>query len=183
MPDELIDIVDKNNKKTGRKKLKSEAHKNGWSHRSVHVCIYNSKGELMLQLRAKNKVVFPDVWDISAAGHVGAGEKPPISALREVEEEVGLKIKKTDLEFFKILKEKLNYKDIINNEFYYIYFLKFDGDIKKLKLQKSEVQKIKFFSPEELKKELEKKSNKIIPHQQKYWNGITKEIKKLTKKS
>ena len=183
MPDELIDIVDEQNNLTGEKKLKSEAHKNGLWHRSVHVWIYNSKGEIMLQLRAKEKILFPNVWDISAAGHIGAGEEPIVSGLREVEEEISLKIVKEDLQFFDIRSEQQICNDVVNNEFDYIYLLKFDGDITKLKLQKDEVQKIKFFSTEELIIDLEQNPNKYLPHQKEYWRDIINEVKKLTKKS
>lgn len=72
MADELIDIFDENNNPRGIQKLKSEAHKEGIWHRAVHIWIYNLKGEILLQLRSKNKELYPDRWDVSAAGHGGA---------------------------------------------------------------------------------------------------------------
>ena len=59
MADELIDIYDENNKPLGIQKMKSEAHRDGLWHRASHVWIYNSKGEILLQLRAKNKELWP----------------------------------------------------------------------------------------------------------------------------
>ena len=91
MADELIDICDKNNNHINIQKMKSEAHKDGLWHRASHIWIYNSNGEILLQLRAKEKELYPDMWDISAAGHVSAGEEPIVSGLREVKEELGLK--------------------------------------------------------------------------------------------
>ncbi len=82
MADELIDIVDENNKLTGVRKMKSEAHKKGLWHRASHVWIYNSKNELLIQLRAKDKVTDADRWDMAAAGHVGAGEETLATAVR-----------------------------------------------------------------------------------------------------
>jgi isopentenyl-diphosphate Delta-isomerase len=179
MADELIDICDENNNLTGIKKMKSEAHKKGLWHRSVHVWIYNSKGEIILQLRAKEKPLFPDIWDISVAGHVGAGEEPIISALRELEEEIGLKVKKEDLDFFKFRKVRGIYKNLKNNEFAYIYFFKYDGDIKKLKLQDEELQEIKFFSGDKIKEELKIKPEKFMPLND-YWDEVMDEVKKRT---
>ncbi len=76
--------------------MKSEAHREGLWHRAAHIWAYNSKGEILLQLRAKNKRTFPDKWDLSVAGHISASEEPIDSALREIEEEVGLCAKKED---------------------------------------------------------------------------------------
>ena len=82
MADELIDICDESNNLTKIQKMKSYAHKAGLWHRTAHIWIYNSKGNILLQLRAKEKLLYPDMWDISAAGHVSAGEDPTTSGLR-----------------------------------------------------------------------------------------------------
>ncbi len=58
MVDELIDICDENNNLLKIQKMKSEAHRDGLWHRTSHVWIYNSNGEILLQLRAKTKTFF-----------------------------------------------------------------------------------------------------------------------------
>lgn len=176
MADELINIYNENNESLSIDKMKSEAHKSGLWHRASHIWIYNSSGEILLQLRAKNKKLWPNVWDISAAGHVSAGEKPIVSALREMEEEIGLSAKQEDLEFSEIRKVKAIYKKIRNNEFYYVYFLKFDGDIDKLALQKEEVAKIQFFSINKIEEELKEFPEKYVPHGD-YWFDVIKKIR------
>ena len=178
MADEFIDICDASNNLTGIQKMKSEAHRDGLWHRNSHIWIYNSKGEILLQLRAKEKLLFPDVWDISVAGHVGFGEGPVVSGLREMTEEVGLKIKQEDLHFFEIRKTQTVYKDIKNNEFYYVYLFKFDGDIGSLKLQNEEVQEVRFFSAEEIEEGLKINPEKFAPHGD-YWFKIINEVKLL----
>jgi isopentenyl-diphosphate Delta-isomerase len=177
MADELIDICDENNNLLNIQKMKSEAHKDGLWHRSSHIWIYNSNGEIILQLRAKEKPLHPDTWDVSAAGHIGAGEDIVTSALREVEEEIGLKLKKEDLDFWIIRKHESLFRDIKNNEFYYVYFFKFDGDINQLKLQKEEVQKIEFLSIDKIEKELKINPEKYVPHGD-YWFEVLNETKK-----
>jgi isopentenyl-diphosphate Delta-isomerase len=177
MADELIDICDENNYLLDIQKMKSEAHKNGLWHRASHIWIYNSKGEVLLQLRAKEKLLYPDMWDVSAAGHVGAGEDPNISGLREVEEEIGLEPKEESLNFWMIRKVKAIFREIINNEFYYVYFFKFDGDIAQLKLQKEEVQKIQFFLIDKVEEDLKINPDKYVPHGD-YWFEVLAEIKK-----
>jgi len=177
MVDELIDICDENNNLLGIQKRKSWAHKMGLWHRASHIWIYNSKGEILLQLRAKEKALYPHMWDVSIAGHAKAGEDPITSGLREVKEEIGLKLKKEDLKFFTIKKNKVIFRDIKNNTFDYVYFFKFDGEINKLKLQSKEVQKIQFFSFNKIEEELKTKFKEYAPRGN-YWFEIINEIKK-----
>jgi isopentenyldiphosphate isomerase len=164
MGDELIDIYDSKNRPLNEKKMKSEAHRKGLWHRVAHVWIYNSNKEIMLQLRAKDKEVYPNVWDISVAGHIAAGEKEIVSAMREVEEEIGLKIKESELQLLNIRNVQFTTNTTINNEIIYLYLLKFDGNIKQLKIQEEELQEIKFFKLKELEKQLKETPEKFTPY-------------------
>lgn len=180
MEEELIDICDSSNRLTGLKNTKTEAHKNGLWHRSSHVWLYTKKGEILLQLRGKNQFLYPDRWDISVAGHVSAGEEPITGAIREMKEEIGLFTRKQDLHFFKIRKVRMVYKRLLNNEFNYIYFRRFDGNIKKLKIQKEELQKIRFMPLDMLEKELKANPGRYVPHGR-YWHEIIREVRKRLK--
>ncbi len=177
MADELVDVCDENNSPTGIQATKNEVHKKGLWHRASHIWIYNSKGELLIQLRSKTIDLFPDMWDISVAGHVSTGEDTVTTALREIREEIDLKINKDDLDFFKIRTFKVRFRNIINNEFDYVYFLKFDGGINKLKLQKEEVQEIKFVPLKKIEQDLKINPEKYAPHGN-YWFEVINEIKR-----
>lgn len=180
MVDELVDICDENNNLIS-KKMKSVAHEFGFWHRAATIWIYNQKGEILLQLRAKDKELAPNLWDISVAGHIGSGEEPLDAAIREVREEIGLEITKKDLKFSRIRKYSMNHGKILNREFYYIYFLKFDGNPDDLVLQKEEVQKVRFFSTKELETELEKHPEMFVPHGA-FWQETIEDIKRIHKK-
>lgn len=164
MGDELIDIYDSKNRPLNEKKMKSEAHRKGLWHRVAHVWIYNSNKEIMLQLRAKDKEVYPNMWDISVAGHISAGEKEIVSAMREIEEEIGLKIKESELQLLNIRNVQFTTNTTINNEIIYLYLLKYDGNIKQLKIQEEELQEIKFFKLKELEKQLKETPDKFTPY-------------------
>ncbi len=180
MPNELIEIYNKDNEALGYQKRISEAHAEGLWHRAAHIWIYNSKGEVLLQLRAnKDKKLFPNMWDVSAAGHINAGEDPITTAVRETEEELGLTVKPANLEFFKLRKTAIKLGEIQNNEFYYIYFLKFNSTVDNLTIQKEEVAKIEFVPVEELEKELKSNPEKFVPHGD-YWFDIVDAIKSKT---
>ena len=86
---EILDVVDTDDKVTARAS-RSEIHAKGWMHRSVHILVFSSVGELFLQKRSPKKDENPGLWDTSAAGHVESGEDYPESARRELREELGL---------------------------------------------------------------------------------------------
>ncbi len=183
MSEELVDIVNENNELTGEQRPKSEAHRLGLWHRAVHVWLYNQKNEILLQLRAKEKKIFPDVWDVAVAGHISAGEDPITTVLRETEEEIGLTIDPKQLSFFKIFKTHIIYKAINNNEFLYTYFLPFNGKLADLKLQKEEVQDINFFPLQQLiqgaAKTPDKFAGKFI-NDGSYWTEVFDKLKKIS---
>jgi isopentenyl-diphosphate Delta-isomerase len=150
---ELIDILDENGNKIGVEP-RDKVHRDGLLHRAIHIWIYNSKNEILIQRRAKTKDSFPDFWDISVGGHASAGETYETAALKELEEELGLKVNLKDLELFKnqtieAYLPEINWHD---KELNRVYFLKYGGDIKELKLQKEEVEEVKFVKIEELEK-------------------------------
>lgn len=88
--DEILEVVDKDGNVLGRAK-RSEVHSDpSLIHRVVHVLVFNSKGELLLQRRSINKDVAPGKWDTSVGGHVNPGEDNLEAAHREMREELGI---------------------------------------------------------------------------------------------
>ncbi|HOX40583.1 MAG TPA: NUDIX domain-containing protein [bacterium] len=86
---EYLDIVNLDDQPIGRAS-KAVIYKNNHLHRIVHVFVLNDKGEIALQLRAKNKSYCPHRWASSAGGHVQAGETFKKAGLRELREELGI---------------------------------------------------------------------------------------------
>jgi 16S rRNA (adenine1518-N6/adenine1519-N6)-dimethyltransferase len=86
---ELFDVVDSEDRVVGQA-TRGEVHARGLLHRSVHILVFNSQGELFLQKRALTKDENPGYWDSSAAGHVNSGEDYLASAGRELKEELGI---------------------------------------------------------------------------------------------
>ncbi len=63
----------------------------------VYVAIVNSAGEIYVQHRAATKRLWPDRKTISTSGHVDPGETFEQAAVREVKEELGIKLNARDL--------------------------------------------------------------------------------------
>ncbi len=144
--DELIDILTPEGKPTGKTALKSEAHKNGWFHATVHVWLFTSDEKILLQKRALSKKVFPGLWDISVAGHIAAGETVISSAKREVLEEIGLELDQKDLIKIGTRIHQVKHKNgIIDNEHHHVFIAELKVPLSTLKIQEEEVADIKLF--------------------------------------
>ena len=97
---EFLDIVDENGQPTGEMIDRETAHAKGVLHRTSHVWLARRKKgkvQILLQKRAEHKSSFPGCYDISSAGHIPAGNSYEVSALRELEEELGVKAEEKDL--------------------------------------------------------------------------------------
>jgi len=92
-PEELLIEVTEDDEVIGqvtRKECHNETRR-PW-HRSIHIFLFNLKGDLYLSQRGKKKDTAPGEWTVSAAGHVNLGESYEEAAKIELEEELGLNI-------------------------------------------------------------------------------------------
>jgi len=98
MNNELLSVVDENDCiiDTCPRHI---IHATGLRHRAVHILVFNEQGQLFLQKRSMKKDLNGGLWDTSAAGHVDAGEDYDISAVREIEEELGISAHTLELLF------------------------------------------------------------------------------------
>lgn len=144
--DELIEILTPDGKSTGKVALKSEAHKNGWFHATVHIWLYTKDDKILLQKRAMTKKVFPGLWDISVAGHIAAGESVLEAAIREVEEELGLKINANDLKKIGTRIHQVSHANgIQDNEHHHVFIAELKAPLSDLNIQREEVDDVQLF--------------------------------------
>jgi isopentenyl-diphosphate delta-isomerase len=176
--DELLDILTPDGKPTGKTALKSEAHKNGWFHATAHIWFFTTDEKILLQKRALTKKVFPGIWDISVAGHIGAGEEILVGAKREVFEEIGLKIQDTEL--IKIgtrIHQVTHENGIQDNEHQHIFIAKLKVPISALKMQEEEVAGLKLWDLKVLE-ETKNLENVLLPRFHEYYVTVYNEIVK-----
>jgi len=178
--DELVDILDSDGNYTGGTALKSEAHKNGWFHPTIHVWLYTKKGGILIQKRGAGKDTFPLLWDVSVAGHVGAGEEIASAAVREVKEEIGLDIVENDLEKIGVFKSVHNHADCLRDrEFLHTYISELKVPLANLRKQESEVEALALIPLFQLAEETWGMANpkKYVPHGTDYYGTVIKKIK------
>ena len=87
--EEIFDVVDDQDRVIGQRP-RSEVHRLGLLHRSVHVLVFNAAGLMFLQKRSMHKDENPGVWDASISGHLDTGESYDQCAIRESREELGI---------------------------------------------------------------------------------------------
>src|SRR5215475_6609703 len=91
MREEIFDVVNEDDEIIGRHP-RNKVHELGLMHRAVHVLVFNSAKQLFLQKRSMSKDRQPGLWDSSSSGHVDSGEDYDHCAIRELREEIGLKL-------------------------------------------------------------------------------------------
>ncbi len=139
---EIWDLYDKNRNKLDMNIKRGDKVPNNCYHLAVKICIFNSKGEMLIQQRSLEKRDYPEYWDLTACGSAISGETSEMAIKREVQEELGINIGEEHLVPFLTIYDKVWFADI--------FIVKKSVNIAELKLQKSEVKAVKWASKEEI---------------------------------
>jgi isopentenyl-diphosphate delta-isomerase len=87
-----IAIVTKDNEPTKEVSDPEAASNNGLWHRGAHIALFTQNGDILVQKRSADVMLYPGMLDISVSGFVDSGETPEQAIVREVLEETGLTI-------------------------------------------------------------------------------------------
>lgn len=138
--DEIFDVVNERDEVVGHS-TRREVHSRGLRHRAVHVLVFNVRGQVFLQKRSMAKDTAPGCWDSSCSGHLDAGEDYLPAAMRELVEEIGLKIAGPHL-LVPVL-HSMACEDT-SNEFVWVYRLNAEGPFV---LNPAEIERGEWFAP------------------------------------
>lgn len=148
---EVFDVLNENGEFTNEIETREVCHKQGLWHKAVVIFIISEdNNKVLLQQRSATKKLWPNLWDITAGGHVLSGEFGYQTVIRETKEEIGVNIDKNDLEFIGCSTSTNVSGDIINKHFNEYYIVHKDIDVKDIILQEEEVQDIKWFDKAEI---------------------------------
>ncbi len=139
---EFWDIYDRERMKTGQVWIRGESLPEDAYHMVVSGCVFNGRGEMLIQQRQSFKEGWPNMWDITAAGSAFAGETSQAALEREMFEEIGLQIALQGV--------RPNMTVDFDEGFDDIYLLQQEVDLQTLRLQYEEVQAVKWASMEEI---------------------------------
>ena len=139
---ELFDLYDANRHPTGETMIRGTPVPEGRYRLVIHVCIFNSNGEMLIQQRQSFKSGWPNLWDLTLGGCVTMGESSQEAARRELSEELGL-----DADF---TGTPPAFTVTFHGGFDDYYILERDVDVNALRLQYEEVQGAKWAGIEEV---------------------------------
>ena len=172
---ELFDLLGEDGKPTGVVQERGVVHWEGSLHGTVHIWIARKTEngtEVLLQKRSANKDSNPGCLDISSAGHMQAGAGVMESALRELQEELGIEAKPEDLEFIGTHRagyEKEFYGRMFRDrEQMNVFLYKRPVDINRLHLQEEEVESVRWVPMEELKNMVYERSERSCIYQSEF---------------
>jgi len=162
MTEEQFDIVDEQNKVTGKVCSRVDAHTLGLWHRTVHVYYLNYKENVcsvLVHLRSASKDLYPSCWDTRFGGHIKAGESVEQTVVDELAEEIGLSVAASEL-----LAGPIRKRDKYpNREFTHTYFFRGSKSIDGLSFTDREVQEVKWMTIEEIVTSMQ--------HEPRNWSG------------
>ena len=153
---ELWDVYNIDREKAGKviDRHSFEILQNGEYHLVAEAIIINSKQEILMSKRAASKTKYPLMWECNG-GSVKSGEDTLQAILRELKEELGIKLNKDEAIFYKTIRDDKakDFKDI--------WIFRKNIDLKELLFTDNEVIEAKWVSIKEFEKM--RKNNDIVP--------------------
>lgn len=144
---ELLDIYDDNGNVTGKTVIRGEKLKELKDNEHIAlsvIFIENDKGEFLIQKTSKEKGGHYS----STGGHVDSGETPLEAIKREVKEEIGINIDNDKIVDYGFLS--------YDKPLRFMYYIRKNIDISDIKVQKEEVDFVKYMSVQEINDLIEK---------------------------
>ena len=142
---ELMDVYYTYGNKTGKIIERGALLDPGEYFLAVHIYIYNSKGEFLLQKRSMKLKNRAGMWEMTS-GCVTSGEDSLDAALREVYEELGILLEPEQMKYMGCFRRKWNLVDI--------WFAKSDTSQELYQFKNGEVEEVKLLSAEDMIREV-----------------------------
>lgn len=140
---ELWDLYTEGRTPTGQTMLRGQPTPKGFYRLVVCVCLFNPKGEMLIQQRQHFKEGWPNHWDLTACGSAMAGDTSQSAAQRELFEEIGYA-----MDFGPIRPHlTINFPGGFGD----YYLIQAEPNLSELRLQAEEVQAVRWASRESIR--------------------------------
>ncbi|GAB5559371.1 MAG: hypothetical protein SynsKO_10180 [Synoicihabitans sp.] len=169
--DEIFDVVDEHDQVVGQA-TRVEVHRQKLWHRAVHAWVFNDRGQVFLQKRSMAKDMAPGCWDSSCSGHLDAGEGYDVAVVRELGEEIGVKLTQPpERLFYETARAETGW------EFVWVYRLKHEGPFE---LHPAEIETGEWRKPSELDQAIADNETTYAPAFRHLWRHF-RQTEKSTK--
>jgi isopentenyldiphosphate isomerase len=146
-PVEQYEVLDEQGHKIGKTLDRITVHKQGLWHEVVNVWVINSRGELLMQLRAPDVELSPNVWDVTVGSHLRPGEEPVQGAARALNTELKLNTVPDELKhLFNIQCANPMPNGTTHKVLGHVFLMQHDVDISALKPDPKKITKLAWVS-------------------------------------
>ena len=172
--EEWFDVVNERDEPV-RRATRRDVHANGWWHRAVHVLVFDAAGRVLLQKRSLLKDLSPGLWDSSCSGHLDAGEDYDAAAVRELGEEIGVRLEggAAPARWFRI-----DACEATGWEFVWVYRLRHDGPIE---IDPLEIQYAEWVPPAEVTARMTARREEFCPSFNLLWPMAAERLGRATR--
>jgi isopentenyldiphosphate isomerase len=199
---EMLDIFNEERELLGIRS-REDVHKEGHWHQTFQCWFLrrlDGVNYVYWQQRHKRKADFPGLLDITAAGHLSAGETVEDGA-REVEEELGIQLTLEEMHGFGCWKASYAKGAFLDNEFCHVYFYLSELPHEAFRFQDGEVSALVLMSLEDAKRltrgeaervtgmkimperkeeaSIEVRLTDLVPHEAQYYEAVFGEAERL----
>ncbi|HKU18172.1 MAG TPA: NUDIX domain-containing protein [Candidatus Saccharimonadales bacterium] len=151
MTPDAYEVLDEAGHKTGKVLDRETVHKQELWHEVVNVWIMNSKGEVLLQLRAPGMELAPNVWDVAVGTHLRPGEDPQQAAIRCLHTELGVEVAPEQLRhLFNIKAANLMPNGTKHRVLGHVFLLRQDVTLQNLIFDPNKITKLEWKPPEQV---------------------------------
>ena len=164
---EYIDIYDDLGQKCGKFEERDRVHRKALIHRGICVWIMNSNREILLQTRSSH-VMFPNMLDISFAGHIQSGETSLEAVCREGREELGIQIETEKLRYLFTCREYGGTDGYFENEIDDVFLYHVDLPVDAYSFCDNEVKEVQYVPFDEFKRMVESNAPMLLPYETHY---------------
>jgi len=165
--DELLILVDGNDRELGAMS-KEDCHRgDGILHRAFSIFIFNTDGDLLLQKRSTDKKLWGGYWSNSVCSHPRKGESYRSATSRRLKDELGIS---TELECKFRFQYQAKFRDIgSENELCSVYTGIHNGPFH---INPTEISEIYFISPDELDHRISQSPDELTPWFKLEWERL-----------
>ncbi|RMF95693.1 MAG: isopentenyl-diphosphate Delta-isomerase [Gammaproteobacteria bacterium] len=169
-PDELLILVDEQDREIGNLSKQACHEGAGLLHRAFSIFLFNPAGELLLQQRSEQKPLWPLYWSNSCCSHPRQGERIEAAVRRRVREELALDCAPQFL-------YKFQYHAAFGDrgserELCWVYAARCDGEPS---AHPEEIAAWRWISPEALTEEIAREPERFTPWLKLEWEVIRRE--------